>query len=157
MAGTISFIPTTLPPGFYEQAAGRSLDNIATHSTGVASHSTGLSGSFSPTTSSAFTARSTISTQPTGQSSYLQSQYTGQQQSAFAKPPVRAPTLPASIGSPFHTQAAQAWDVTPAEKANADRFFDRLDTAKRGYIEGDIAVPFMLESTLSEEVLALIW
>lgn len=47
--------------------------------------------------------------------------------------------------------------MTPAEKATADKWFDSLDTAKRGYIEGDIAVPFMLESGLSGDELAAIW
>lgn len=49
------------------------------------------------------------------------------------------------------------WDVTAAEKASADGFFDTLDPQKRGYIEGDVAVPFMLQSQLPEDVLAQVW
>ena len=90
----------------------------------------------------------------------LQQQLTGQatQYQTGSKPgPSR--TVPAS--SPFSAIAAVqsqlAWDVTPAEKASADIIFDGLDTQKRGYIEGDVAVPFMLQSKLPEEDLASIW
>jgi len=47
--------------------------------------------------------------------------------------------------------------VTSTEKASADKLFDGLDTQKRGYIESDVAVPFMLRSKLPEEILASIW
>ena len=43
------------------------------------------------------------------------------------------------------------------EKAASDRFFDTLDTLQRGYIEGEVAVPFMLQSKLPEEILAQVW
>jgi hypothetical protein len=48
-------------------------------------------------------------------------------------------------------------NVTPAEKANADKYFEILDTHRRGYIEADVAVPFMLKSKLPQEVLAVVW
>lgn len=47
--------------------------------------------------------------------------------------------------------------MTPAEKQASDRFFDQLDKFGRGVIDGDVAVPFMLESKLPEVVLASIW
>jgi len=50
-----------------------------------------------------------------------------------------------------------AWDITPAEKARSDSFFDTLDTRRQGVVEGDQAVPFFLESRLPEAVLAQIW
>ena len=68
------------------------------------------------------------------------------------------PTSPSSsaFASSFASNAP-AWDITPAEKAKSDGFFNSLDDQGRGYIEGDVAVPFMLESKLSEQVLAQIW
>jgi epidermal growth factor receptor substrate 15 len=48
--------------------------------------------------------------------------------------------------------------VTPSEKAEADTIFSgQLDTQNVGYIEGEVAVPFMLKSQLPGEVLAQIW
>jgi len=47
--------------------------------------------------------------------------------------------------------------VTPTEKQASDRFFDQLDKFGRGLIDGDVAVPFMLESKLPEVVLASVW
>ena len=52
---------------------------------------------------------------------------------------------------------AQQWDVGPEAKATSDRFFSQLDTQKKGVIEGDVAVPFMLQSQLDDGVLASIW
>ncbi|KAF7983076.1 hypothetical protein HWV62_23989 [Athelia sp. TMB] len=142
MSGSLSFIPTSLPPGLYEQAAG----------TSIVTHPTGGSSSFSPTPSR-------VQTQYTGQSA-LQSQITGQKRA----PPVlpsRKVTTPAQFGaSPFANgqhAPVPAWDVTAAEKASADRFFDTLDSQKVNYIEGDVAVPFMLQSNLPEDILAQVW
>jgi epidermal growth factor receptor substrate 15 len=53
--------------------------------------------------------------------------------------------------------AQQPWDVTPGAKATSDRFFTTLDPQDKGFIEGDVAVPFMLQSQLDEGVLASIW
>ena len=50
-----------------------------------------------------------------------------------------------------------AWDVSPTEKATADKLFVGLDTPKRGYIEGDVAAPFMTKSKLSRAELSKIW
>lgn len=160
MSNQIPVIPTSLPPGLYQQAAGLSTPSVRTHSTGT-------SGSFSPSaTQSSFPQNRNIQPQYTGQS-ILQPQSTGM---AAPKKPLVAPTLPArrtgpsSIGSsafgiPQTSSPAPQpqWDVTAAEKASSDGYFDTLDTAKVGYIEGDIAVPFMLESKLSGEVLAQVW
>jgi epidermal growth factor receptor substrate 15 len=65
-------------------------------------------------------------------------------------------------GSPFPLARSPAaaqipWDVTAEEKARNDGFFDSLDIAKAGYIEGAAAVPFMLLSNLPEDSLARIW
>jgi epidermal growth factor receptor substrate 15 len=75
--------------------------------------------------------------------------------------------LPTGNSGPFSTSipgnffqnssTPQLWDVTPTEKAIADKHFDKLDAQKRGYIDCDIVVPFMLQSNLPENVLASIW
>ncbi|EGN96146.1 hypothetical protein SERLA73DRAFT_76138 [Serpula lacrymans var. lacrymans S7.3] len=154
MSGQLSFVPSSLPPGLYEQAGGRA-------SNGVASHATGGSGSFHSPVSSAF---SHVSRHATGQIQPLQAQSTGQANLSGFAPTVPArrpvghgpgPTIPAFPS--VQTQSAVQWDVTPSEKASSDRFFDTLDTTKRGYIEGDVAVPFMLQSKLPEDILAQVW
>lgn len=142
MSGQLSFIPTSLPPGLYEQAAGTS---IATHPTGGSSFSR-------------------VQQQYTGTS--LQPQITGQKRAPPILPSRKAAApaqVPVSTGSPFGGAASPfsngqpAWDVTAAEKVNSDRFFDTLDTQKVNYIEGDVAVPFMLQSNLPEGILAQVW
>ncbi|KAF4615333.1 hypothetical protein D9613_002841 [Agrocybe pediades] len=133
MTGKISFIPTSLPPGLYQQAGGGSADSIRPQMTGT-------SGSFSPVTSA-------FLPQHTGQASSLQPDYTG----SF-KPPT-LPARPSALGNGSSVE----WDVTPAEKISSDRHFDSLDTQKKNYIEGEVAVPFMLKSQLPGEVLAQIW
>ncbi|KAH9925263.1 uncharacterized protein B0H18DRAFT_1009330 [Fomitopsis serialis] len=154
MHGQLQTIPPVLPPGLYEQAAGKSPFD------GVATHATGSSGHYSPGLSAAFPGRPMSMMEPnfTGQASTLQPQMTGPMRSAVGAQPQRS-ALSSTPAFPFvQPQATGAqWDVTPAEKANADRIFDTLDTQKRGYIEGDVAVPFMLLSKLQEDVLAQVW
>lgn len=67
--------------------------------------------------------------------------------SAFGSPPPPAQQKQANI----------PWDVSAAEKSAADGFFNQLDKFGRGVLEGDVAVPFMLESKLPEMTLASIW
>ncbi|KAF8078166.1 hypothetical protein FPV67DRAFT_38614 [Lyophyllum atratum] len=155
MSGQLTFVPTTLPPGLYQQAGGHPSSSQGS----VRSHMSGNSGSFSPL-SAAFP-RSTIQPQYTGQSQLLQPDHTG-----FSATSPRPPVLPARptasgvTSAPFVPQRnghAPHWDVTPAEKTNADKFFDDLDPQRRGYIEGEVAVPFMLKSNLPGEDLARVW
>lgn len=134
MTKKITFIPTSLPPGLYQQAGG------STNAGSIRSHMTGGSGSFSPVGSA-------FPPQHTGQR--LQPEYTG----SFT-----APNLPARPSAPTESNGHVAeWDVTPAEKAASDRHFDTLDTQRKGFIEGEIAVPFMLKSQLPGEILAQVW
>lgn len=134
MTKKITFIPISLPPGLYQQAGG------STNAGSIRSHVTGGSGSFSPVGSS-------FPPQHTGQ--MLQPEYTGS---------FKAPSLPARPNAPTESNGHVAeWDVTPAEKAASDRHFDTLDTQRKGFIEGEIAVPFMLKSQLPGEILAQVW
>jgi epidermal growth factor receptor substrate 15 len=148
-SGSISFVPTSLPPGLYEQASGD-----ATTIPPVAAHATGGSGSYSPGVTGAFPGRP-IATQYTGQSLHAQHTGSGIRPNQPPAPP------PRSIGSPFSVPNAAApqahWDVTTTEKANSDKFFDTLDTQRRGYVDGDVAVPFLLQSKLPGDTLAQVW
>lgn len=161
MSGQLSFIPNSLPPGLYDQAK---VDGVASHSTGATIGSRPLS----PNMTGTFNRVSTIQPQYSG--SPVQQQYTGQtlqpqytgsgMKTAPAIPPRPAPAsanIPPFPGVAQQQQQQQAWDVTPTEKANSDKFYDTLDAQKRGFIEGDVAVPFMLQSKLPEDVLAQIW
>ncbi|THH31752.1 hypothetical protein EUX98_g2432 [Antrodiella citrinella] len=152
MSGQLQTIPAILPPYVYEQAKPET----------VASHATGESGSLSPSTFGGFNSRPISTIQPnfTG-SSALQPQMTGgpRQNTTGGPPtlPTRTFTTPSTF--PFSTPvvAAPKWDVTPEEKANADRIFNSLDSAKRGVLEGDVAVPFLVQSKLSDDILAQVW
>ncbi|ORY34230.1 hypothetical protein BCR39DRAFT_445114, partial [Naematelia encephala] len=128
MADPLLQLPATLPPGIYEQASG----GRPPPTSPISRQNTGVS------TPSRQNTASPGRPQHTG----LQSQLTGQ--AAFHVPTSQA-AFPA------------AWDVTAEAKAASDRFFTQLDTANKGVIDGDVAVPFMLQSQLEEGVLAAIW
>ncbi|KAF9792085.1 hypothetical protein BJ322DRAFT_10672 [Thelephora terrestris] len=146
MSGQLSFVPTSLPPGLYDQASGK-FDAVASHSTG---------GSLQPSPSTSRFPVGPIQPQYTGG---LQAQLTGRGPAPIIPPRPAAVPGPSTFNqpTPFGTPPAPPWDITPAEKATSDRFFEGLDTTKKGYIEADAAVPFMMQSNLPEEVLAQIW
>ena len=139
---------------------------------GIVPQATGDSGHISPSLTGGFPVRpvqpqytgqalSQLQPQMTGQTfSSIQPQATGTARGAPPPPPARS-AMPSASGSAFPFVQPQAtgaqWDVTPQEKANSDRIFDTLDAQKRGYIEGDVAVPFMLQSKLPEDILAQVW
>jgi epidermal growth factor receptor substrate 15 len=149
MSGKVTTLPSTLPPNIYSQASG---GMIATHATGT----TG-SGSFSPTRS---TFPSSIRLQYTGSLYNPTMTSVNNPPSASALPPVLgllAPPLHTG-SSIFGTASLNAgWDITPAQKASSDHYFDTLDPQGRGYIEGKVAAPFMSQSKLSDEELGQIW
>lgn len=148
MSKKITTIPATLPPALYQQAGGSTPSVVGTHSTGT-------SGSFSPT-QSAFP--STIQRQYTGQTAlpFMHADLSGLGKPP--PPPIPARPTPSQLGSSaFGIRQDAHWDVTPQEKQNSDAVFTNLDSKNQGYIEGDVAVPFMLSSKLSEQDLALIW
>jgi epidermal growth factor receptor substrate 15 len=143
MSGQLSVIPSSLPPGLYQQVSGHNQASIR-------SNITGSSGSLNPTR-----AFHHVQPQYTGQNS-LQPDDTGLS-ATQPRPSLRNDIL--TLSSPTGTQNGHSlpWDVTTTEKTTADRFFDELDSQRRGYIEGDVAVPFMLKSNLPGEALAQVW
>ncbi len=66
-------------------------------------------------------------------------------------------------GSPLGRAPLQAqttggdWLITPGDKARFDLLYEELDKAKRGFITGEEAVPFLSQSNLPEDALAQIW
>ncbi|KAG6874326.1 hypothetical protein C0995_001551 [Termitomyces sp. Mi166 len=157
MSGQLTFVPTSLPPGLYQQAGGSSASNQGS----VRSHMTGNSGSFSPLSGIFPQTRSTIQPQYTGQSQLLQPNHAGFSATSSKPPalPVRPnpSTIATSPFAPRRNGQTPQWDLTPEDTASADKFFNELDTARRGYIEGDVAVPFLLKSNLPGEELARVW
>ncbi|KZT44182.1 hypothetical protein SISSUDRAFT_340601 [Sistotremastrum suecicum HHB10207 ss-3] len=149
MSNSSFVLPAVLPPSVYTQAGGLPPQ--------VATHPTGGSGTFpSPSLTGSFAAQS-IKPQLTGQSALSASGRIGRP----AVPPIPARR---ALGSPFPNAAVSAfapppqpWDVSPEEKTTSDGFYDTLDTQHRGYIEGEVAVPFMIQSGLSEDILAQVW
>lgn len=138
-------LPNTLPPGTYEAASGGRAPPTGPTSP-IARQNTGP--------------QSPIRPQYTGGA--LQPQRTGQSaQVSQATPPRQGSVGPAFAGASAFGQTRStpqlAWDVKPDAKATSDRFFAQLDQQNRGIIEGDVAVPFMLQSQLDEGSLATIW
>ncbi|KAG0659208.1 hypothetical protein C6P46_005261 [Rhodotorula mucilaginosa] len=66
--------------------------------------------------------------------------------------PTLAQTATANAGS-----STSGWVITPAEKQESDQWFDQLDSAHKGLLEGEQAVGFFGQSGLGVEVLAKIW
>jgi epidermal growth factor receptor substrate 15 len=148
MANQSLQLPASLPAGVYEQASGGRAPPIAPSSP-LARQNTGPQSPVRPQYTGG-----TIQPQRTGQGSQIQSQATPPRQgsqagSGFSSGP---------MGSAFsQSRSSQQWDVTSDAKATSDRFFAQLDQQNRGVIEGDVAVPFMLQSQLDEGTLATIW
>lgn len=173
-------VPSALPAGFYEQVSGGATKALEAQSTGGSSNFGPLSPSrtsFAPPSSqvSAIKPQYTgdqgpglprLRPQTTGQGaggSPLHPQITGGSAARYGSPSPASSGFPQSQTSSAFSNNAFAspqqpkWDVTPEEKAKADGFYDTLDPQRRGFIEGDVAVPFMLGSKLPEVLLAQIW
>ncbi|KAG9096481.1 hypothetical protein FRC07_010929, partial [Ceratobasidium sp. 392] len=86
----------------------------------------------------------------------LQAQFTGTSSSQPAATPIRKQSTSQTfaVSQPFNYPK---WDVTHEEKAKSDSFFATLDPQGHGFIEGDVAVTFMVQSQLSESVLEQVW
>ena len=141
MANQSLSLPSTLPPGVYEQASGGRPPTRSGAVSPIARQHTGGS------------VASPVRTQNTG--STLQQQYTGQGMSNV--PPPRSTNLSSLPSTSSFANASQGWDVSTEDKSSSDRFFSQLDTQNRGMIDGDVAVPFMVQSQLDEGSLASIW
>ena len=137
MSGKLRSLPDTLPVSVYAQAA-------ATPS------SVGSGGTSMPT--SPLRNQHTGNTAAPATSLYPQS--TGGFQGGRS---VGASSLAQSQSSAFGSSAGGAWSISPSEKQQSDQFFNMLDTSRSGYIAGDIAVPFFVQSGLPEDTLASIW
>ena len=171
MANPSLSLPAILPPGTYEQASGgRPPPPLLTTSPVARQIASDPSSPVRPQYTGG----------PAG-SGILQPQRTGQGANGHHLPPtpprgapsntINTPpttstfsTLPST--SSFGAQNRQKsgagpqqaqWDVTSEAKATSDEFFAKLDAENKGAIEGDVAVPFMLQSQLEEGVLANIW
>ncbi|GJJ12460.1 hypothetical protein Clacol_006702 [Clathrus columnatus] len=144
MASPSFTLPTTLPHSLYEQAS-----LTPDSSRGVISHPTGNSFTGS---SASVQASTPISKQHTGQlaslpgSAVVRPQHTGQQVPLSPRPPTGSIQPRSAQGESF-----------PQTKTASDIVFEQLDTQRQGYIEADVAVPFMVKSGLPSTDLAQIW
>lgn len=152
MTGSISTVPPTLPQGLYEAAAGGSAgfppSPLRAQTTGPSAvprqltgqqYGSGNAALHSATLSPTHTGARGMSVSGAAGSPALGSQRTG---GGFA----------GAFGS-----FASDWAVNAEEKSKSDRFFDGLDTEKKGVLDGQVVVPFFMQSKLSEQVLANIW
>lgn len=177
MSNTSFVVPTTLPPGLYEQASGgKPLGLEPQHTGGSSSIGSptranfalpGSNGAIKPQYTGQGALNSPLRAQTTGNAPHpspLHSQFTGSGRLSSSSPATSSLIPSTATSSVFTTSTVPSsiaptlpWDITSEEKAKSDGFFDGLDTQRRGFIEGDVAVPFMLGSQLSEELLAKIW
>ncbi|KAL7414092.1 hypothetical protein BDY24DRAFT_414779 [Mrakia frigida] len=182
MSQKITTLPQTLPPGLYETASeGRSLPvssfnqdlrslshspaPISAPSTPIPRQVTGQQQPMSPVSRNVTGGGGFPQSQPSHQmlpnvtgGSFSNQNQNQNNSSSFASPTTRQQSGFASAFTPAPAPQAQVpWDVTAAEKTASDKFFDELDTFGRGILDGDVAVPFMLQSKLPEVDLASIW
>ncbi|KAI5928131.1 hypothetical protein F4810DRAFT_647123 [Camillea tinctor] len=83
-------------------------------------------------------------------------QLSGTTQPRTNSPLGRPPMSPQPTGVP-PPSAGGDWLITPADKARFDQFYADLDRTNKGFITGEEAVPFLSQSSLSEDALAQIW
>ncbi|KNZ57977.1 hypothetical protein VP01_2024g3 [Puccinia sorghi] len=141
MSGRLSTFPTSLPPALLDSATA----SVAGASLPISRQVTGQH----PTIPGSLASSTPLRQSATG--SMIRPQYTGRSASSVT------PVLPTGIASIISSPTASAWDISSAELAQSNIYFDSLDTNRLGYITGDQAVPFMMESKLSGEILARIW
>lgn len=141
MSGRLSTFPTNLPPALLDSATA----SVASASLPISRQVTGQH----PAIPGSLASSTPLRQSATG--SMIRPQYTGRSASGVT------PVLPTGITSIISSPTGLAWDISPAELAQSNIYFDSLDTNRLGYITGDQAVPFMMESKLSGEILARIW
>lgn len=145
MNNTLPTLPPFLPPALYASALSLPVPTV-TNTRGT----TMLPSSPLRSSTTQFAPVTTLSPQGTGQSfnlSHLQQQ---QQQSSslFTSPTPQYRSPP--------VQNAQ-WDISATEKVEADQYFVKLDPNRKGVVEGEMALPFMMASQLPVETLAIVW
>ncbi|KAI0124834.1 UBA/TS-N domain-containing protein [Xylariales sp. AK1849] len=74
-----------------------------------------------------------------------------------ASPLGRSPLNPQAAGGLAPQTTGSDWAVSPTEKTRFDQFYNDLDKTNKGFITGEEAVPFLSQSSLSEDALAQIW
>ncbi|KAH8555774.1 hypothetical protein BGW37DRAFT_418319 [Umbelopsis sp. PMI_123] len=139
MDGSIASLPTSLPPGIYNSAAGRS-----TPASPIARQFSG-DRSLSPSFGHRFPSSS-----PSLQKQAIARQFSGSPLQGQA-------SLSISSAFPAPSTANVPWDVTDQEKQKFDNFFDKIDSRGTGFIQGNDAVEFFQNSRLPEADLAQIW
>jgi epidermal growth factor receptor substrate 15 len=132
----ISSVPSALSPRLYEQAKGTSF-------------AAGSNDPFQSVFGSPSNAPSPLRSQMTGSGTSRTTLNTG------PKLPIRPTSIFGDTGVGSHPFLS--WDVTASEKASSDQYFDALDQDQKGYITGDVAGPFLLQSKLDEASLARVW
>ncbi|WRT63837.1 uncharacterized protein IL334_000762 [Kwoniella shivajii] len=177
MTNSNLILPAVLPPGIYEVASGGRAPPPKAPASPISRQHTGgaVPSPIRPQYTGGVGGTGILQPQRTGQSATGNSGLATPPRSntapstKFASPPTASSfsTLPStsSFGGPTRQMSgfaqsqpqSQQWDVTPQAKATSDQFFSQLDTQNRGVIEGDVAVPFMLQSQLDENTLASIW
>lgn len=119
MDGSISSLPSSLPPHVYKAATG----SLAPSSP-IARHFSGEASSFSPS----FTQRFPMNS-PSFQKQTPARQFTGS--------PLQSQVgLSASNSFAAASGTDHSWDVTEQEKQKYDTYFDRIDSNKTGVIQG---------------------
>ncbi|WAQ92186.1 hypothetical protein PtA15_16A92 [Puccinia triticina] len=141
MSGRLSTFPASLPSALLDSATAPVAGAALPISRQVTGQPPPIPGSLSNS--------SPLRQSSTG--SMIRPQYTGR--SASGAPSA----LPSGISSIISSPTALAWDISSTELAQSNIYFDSLDTNRLGYITGDRAVPFMMESKLPGEILARIW
>ncbi|PLW09876.1 hypothetical protein PCANC_20010 [Puccinia coronata f. sp. avenae] len=141
MSGRLPTFPTSLPAALLDSATSSAAGSSFPISRQVTGQQPSISGSLS--------SPSPLRQSSTG--SMIKPQYTGRSASGVA------PVLSSGITSIISSPTALAWDISSAELAQSNIYFDSLDNNRLGYITGDRAVPFMMESKLPGEILARIW
>ncbi|KAK4699907.1 hypothetical protein P7C70_g6347, partial [Phenoliferia sp. Uapishka_3] len=134
MNGSLPTLPTVLNPTLYASALSPNLNLNPSASSPL------------PTPSRLASSASNPPGSPLRQSSMasIQAQNTGYSAFRNTSAPVAAP-------------AQIPWEITASEKADSDKFFDEVDTGRRGAIEGEAAVGFFSQSGLPIEQLAKVW
>ncbi|KAG9303897.1 hypothetical protein G9A89_005807 [Geosiphon pyriformis] len=145
MNGGIQTLPLSLPPGLYEQAAGNpSVIPTSPKSTLILPKHGQTSTPSSPL----------LSDSPRFKSTSLSP---SRQVSEKIHPVGTTNTSSSYFGGDIINPAKEAWDITDSEKITFDKLFATLDEKNRGFITGDEAAKFFIDSKLPPSVLAQIW